>query len=60
MIILVLDARDPDGCRSKIVEEEVKRREGDNKKLIFVLNKIGAYLVFVIVQVLISPVGVGS
>lgn len=37
----VLDARDPLGGRSKFVEEEVRRREGDGKKLIAVVNKIG-------------------
>lgn len=42
IIILVLDARDPEGCRSKLVEEEVRRRESEGKKLVFVLNKIGA------------------
>lgn len=41
IVILVLDARDPEGCRSRIVEEEVRRREGEGKKLVFVLNKIG-------------------
>ncbi|KDQ58170.1 hypothetical protein JAAARDRAFT_34986 [Jaapia argillacea MUCL 33604] len=40
IIILVLDARDPEGCRSRLVEEEVRRRENEGKKLIFVLNKI--------------------
>ncbi len=40
-IILVLDARDPEGCRSRLVEEEVRRRESEGKKLVFVLNKIG-------------------
>lgn len=45
VVILVLDARDPEGCRSKLVEEEVRRREGDGKKLVFVLNKIGASFV---------------
>ncbi|KAF8516501.1 P-loop containing nucleoside triphosphate hydrolase protein [Gautieria morchelliformis] len=39
VVILVLDARDPDGCRSKVVEEEVKRRESEGKKLVFLLNK---------------------
>lgn len=42
IIILVLDARDPEGCRSRLVEEEVRRRESEGKKLVFVLNKIGA------------------
>jgi nuclear GTP-binding protein len=44
LILLVLDARDPEGCRSRLVEDEVRRRESDGKKLIFVLNKIGVYL----------------
>lgn len=43
IIILVLDARDPEGCRSRLVEEEVRRRESEGKKLVFVLNKIGAF-----------------
>lgn len=41
IIILVLDARDPEGCRSRLVEEEVRRREGEGKRLVFVLNKVG-------------------
>jgi nuclear GTP-binding protein len=41
VIVLVLDARDPEGCRSRLVEEEVRRRENEGKKLVFVLNKIG-------------------
>ena len=41
VIMLVLDARDPFGCRSRLVEEEVRRREADGKRLVFVLNKIG-------------------
>ncbi|KAL0947929.1 hypothetical protein HGRIS_010560 [Hohenbuehelia grisea] len=40
IIVLVLDARDPEGCRSRLVEEEVRRREADGKRLVFVLNKI--------------------
>ncbi|GLB42893.1 putative 50S ribosome-binding GTPase [Lyophyllum shimeji] len=40
IIILVLDARDPEGCRSRLVEEEVRRRESEGKRLVFVLNKI--------------------
>jgi nuclear GTP-binding protein len=43
IIILVLDARDPEGCRSRLVEEEVRRREMEGKKLVFVLNKIGVF-----------------
>lgn len=40
IIVMVLDARDPEGCRSRLVEEEVRRRESEGKKLVFVLNKI--------------------
>ena len=42
VILLVLDARDPAGCRSRLVEEEARRREAEGKRLVFVLNKIGA------------------
>jgi hypothetical protein len=42
VVLLVLDARDPAGCRSRLVEEEVCRREAEGKRLVFVLNKIGA------------------
>ena len=41
IVILVLDARDPEGCRSRLVEEEVRRREAEGKRLVFVLNKVG-------------------
>jgi len=41
VVLLVLDARDPAGCRSRLVEEEVSRREVEGKRLVFVLNKIG-------------------
>ncbi|KAF9231948.1 P-loop containing nucleoside triphosphate hydrolase protein [Melanogaster broomeanus] len=37
-IILVLEARE--GCRARLVEEDVRRRESVGEKLIFVLNKI--------------------
>ncbi|KAF9650422.1 P-loop containing nucleoside triphosphate hydrolase protein [Thelephora ganbajun] len=40
IILLVMDARDPEGCRSRLVEEEVRRRESEGKKLVFVLNKV--------------------
>ena len=46
IVILVLDACDPEGCRSRLVEEEVRRRESEGKKLVFVLNKIGARAFF--------------
>ena len=26
VVLLVLDARDPEGCRSRLLEEEVRRR----------------------------------
>ena len=41
IIVLVLDARDPEGYRSRLVEEEVRRREAEGKRLVFVLNKVG-------------------
>lgn len=40
VIIQVLDARDPDGTRSKWVEEEVRKRDAQGKKLLAVVNKI--------------------
>ncbi|GFZ42663.1 hypothetical protein JCM24511_00380 [Saitozyma sp. JCM 24511] len=40
VIIQVLDARDPEGTRSRWVEEEVRKREADGKKLLAVVNKI--------------------
>ncbi|XP_018541375.1 guanine nucleotide-binding protein-like 3 [Lates calcarifer] len=39
VVIEVLDARDPQGCRCPQLEEAVLQRSG-NKKLLFVLNKI--------------------
>lgn len=50
LIILVLDARDPEGCRSRLVEEEVLRREAEGKRLVFVLNKIGTLLLRALVH----------
>lgn len=41
VIIQVLDARDPEGTRSRWVEEEVRKRESQGKKLLAVVNKIG-------------------
>jgi hypothetical protein len=37
----VLDAHDPAGCHSRLVEEEVHKCEVERKRLVFVLNKIG-------------------
>jgi len=39
VILEVLDARDPEGCRSKELEDEIKNHR-DKKKLIFILTKI--------------------
>ena len=41
VVLLILNARDPAGCRSRLVEEELCRREAEGKRLVFVLNKIG-------------------
>jgi len=40
VIVFVLDARDPEGCRNPSVEEKVRKREAEGKKFIFLLNKI--------------------
>lgn len=40
VVIEVLDARDPLGCRCPQLEEAVLQRDG-NKKLLLLLNKIG-------------------
>ena len=40
VVIQVLDARDPMGCRSCIVEDQVRQAGGD-KKIILVMNKAG-------------------
>ncbi len=37
VLLQVLDARDPEGCRSKELEQEIL---GKGKKLLIVLNKI--------------------
>jgi nuclear GTP-binding protein len=41
VIIQVLDARDPEGTRSRWVEDEVRRHDAQGKKLLGVVNKIG-------------------
>ena len=40
VIIQVLDARDPEGTRSRWIEEEVRKRDLQGKKLLAVVNKI--------------------
>ncbi|KAG5294767.1 GTP-binding protein [Histoplasma ohiense] len=40
VILYVLDARDPEGTRSKEVEREVTAADGGSKRLILILNKI--------------------
>lgn len=40
VIIQVLDARDPEGTRSRWVEDEVRKRDAQGKKLLAVVNKI--------------------
>lgn len=40
VVLYVLDARDPEGTRSRDVEREIMAAEGGSKRLILVLNKI--------------------
>lgn len=40
VILYVLDARDPEGTRSKEVEREVMAADGGSKRLILILNKV--------------------
>ncbi|KAF7594097.1 hypothetical protein BBP40_010095 [Aspergillus hancockii] len=40
VVLYVLDARDPEGTRSKDVEREVMSAAGGNKRMILILNKI--------------------
>ena len=39
IILEVLDARDPEGCRCREIESEILAASGD-KRIIFILNKI--------------------
>jgi hypothetical protein len=41
VIVQVLDARDPEGTRSRWVEDEVRKKESEGKRLMGVVNKIG-------------------
>ncbi|KAF2706620.1 hypothetical protein K504DRAFT_483624 [Pleomassaria siparia CBS 279.74] len=40
VVLYVLDARDPEGTRSKEVEHTVMAADGGSKRMIFILNKI--------------------
>ncbi|KAE8150075.1 P-loop containing nucleoside triphosphate hydrolase protein [Aspergillus avenaceus] len=40
VVLYVLDARDPQGTRSKEVEREIMAADGGNKRMILILNKI--------------------
>ncbi|PYI12578.1 hypothetical protein BO78DRAFT_457021 [Aspergillus sclerotiicarbonarius CBS 121057] len=40
VVLYVLDARDPEGTRSKEVERAIMSADGGNKRLILILNKI--------------------
>ncbi|OGE56480.1 hypothetical protein PENARI_c003G06014 [Penicillium arizonense] len=40
VVLYVLDARDPEGTRSKDVEREIMAADGGSKRLILILNKI--------------------
>ncbi|KAJ5794124.1 hypothetical protein N7457_000723 [Penicillium paradoxum] len=40
VVLYVLDARDPEGTRSRDIEREIMAADGGNKRLILILNKI--------------------
>lgn len=39
VIIIVLDARDPMGCRSKLIERKILEKD-PNKRIVLLINKI--------------------
>jgi nuclear GTP-binding protein len=41
VILYILDARDPEGTRSKDVEQMIRESPHGEKQLILILNKIG-------------------
>lgn len=43
VILEVLDARDPLGCRTRKIEELILASNGGEKRIVLVLNKIGKY-----------------
>ncbi|KAH9021972.1 hypothetical protein EDB85DRAFT_1998190, partial [Lactarius pseudohatsudake] len=42
VLLLVLDGHDPAGANNQLAGEEVRRFEAEDKRLVFVLNIIGA------------------
>jgi nuclear GTP-binding protein len=47
VILEVLDARDPLGCRCRAIEQQILKQDA-NKKIILVLNKIGMFGFFIV------------
>jgi len=45
VVLEVLDARDPLGCRTKRIEQDILE-SGVDKKIILILNKIGKLTIF--------------
>ena len=44
VVLYVLDARDPEGTRSKDIENMIRESPNGEKQLLLILNKIGTYL----------------